>query len=192
MIAFAGREGRAVAERQRGADRDVGDGDAECLGAVGVCLHRRDGQRNGSVFTASGGGDIEIGRVGDRVDGDGQTLGDRVGVRPIGRGRGDREVEVGVAVRRRLNGQTFKQSGVGVDTVDGDALIAFAGREGRAVAERQRGADRDVGDGDAECLGAVGVCLHRRDGQRNGSVFTASGGGDIEIGRIGDRVDGDL
>ena len=82
--------------RQAGAGGHAGDDDRQALGAVGVGQRRGDIECDRGVFVARDvvGGDGR--RIGHGADRDVEGIDGLSRVRAIGRGRGDRQGEVGV------------------------------------------------------------------------------------------------
>src|SRR5260221_325012 len=164
----AGRVAVGVGERQRGADRAVGE--RMQVGAVGAVAGDGDGDGVGAVGEGHGAG-AGIVEAADRE----RNVGRLGGVDDAVGGGGDRE-RGGLA-------------GVGVER---DRVAGGAGRVAVGVGERQRGADRAVGE--RMQVGAVGAVAGDGDGDGVGAVGEGHGAGagiveaadrERNVGRLG-------
>ena len=155
-----------VGEGQRGALRNTGDLNTQRLGAVRVGERGGNRQIDWRVFNRVCirerqcrririGGDIHI---------DGAAGRGRVTAVAFSAGGGNSELEVGVAIGRRLDLQIAELCRVDTGDTVGD-------RDDGAVGERQGRTIWNTGDLHAQCLGAVRVSEGRRDTQRNRCVF---------------------
>ena len=155
-----------VGEGQRGALRNTGDLNTQRLGAVRVGERGGNRQIDWRVFNRV--------RIRERqcrsvcvcrniyIDGAGSCR--SIAAIAFCRRRCNRELEVDVAIGRRLDLQIAELCRVDTGDTVGD-------RDDGAVGERQGRTIWNTGDLHAQCLGAVRVSEGRRDTQRNRCVF---------------------
>ena len=148
-----------------------------------MCRHRFcdngcEVQFDGRILVAAGGGGKEH-PVSHRLDTHRQDIAGAV-LRPFcfGAGGGDREVEVGIAVGRRSDGQACE-----LTAGQGPGAVAVVNSGGEACAIG------DTADGDGEAFRAVGVGQSRGDIEGDGPIFCAGGTVDAQLRRVGHRVD---
>ena len=174
---------RPLVRGHRGAGRNAGDRDAECLGAIGVGQRRLKVQRDRRILVARGVLDSDGRAIRHAGDGDAERgdLGRGVSTIRLGRGGGDGQSEVGVGVGRRRDLQVGE---LGRSQGPSAVAVVGAGRERRPVRNAR---DRDCGDR----LRAIGVRQRGADIQRDRRVFIAGGGRNSDRRCVGHAVDGD-